>query len=64
MNNKEQNVAEILNDTQQLQSYSLVENTENGMLFMDVDTNMVQNVVIRNQPINEVKLPRLGRKFL
>lgn len=34
------------------------------MLFMDIDTSMAQDVVITNQPIQEIKLPLLGRKFL
>lgn len=64
MNNEKQNVAEILNDTYQYQSYTLADSTKNNMLFMDIDTSMVQDVVITNQPIHEVKMPLLGRKFL
>lgn len=64
MNNEKPIVAETLNDAQQLQSYTLVDSRENDMLFMDIDTSMVQDVVITNQPIQEVKMPRLGRKFI
>lgn len=73
LNNEKQHIAEILNDIQQYQSSnSLVDNPTNNMLFMDIDTSMVQDVVITKQEhMNAVKKPILlasikpiGRKFL